>query len=145
MSDDIAYFDEEVAALGGDSTTLHCDECHNPFEVRDDIAHEMLMWAREGDPIVCPVCLYDEECSETRLKVIHIDKNGKHHRCPHCECIILGMTHDHILCFPASELSTIDEHNLPANFDPVSLPLKYCPDCHKDVAIEEAEALLGDL
>ena len=79
------------------------------------------------------------------LEVIHIDKHAKHHRCPRCKDVILTMTDDHILCCPVSDISEIDEDKLPTNFDPEALPLKYCPPCRKDVALEEAEALLGEL
>ena len=139
----VEYIDEEIAALGGQWTTLYCDECGLPFEVLDDIANEMIaLKAQDGDPLVCHICSED---NEHFLKVIHIDKHAKHHRCPRCKDVILAMTDDHILCCPVSDILEIDADKLPINFDPEALPLKYCPPCRKDVALEEAEALLGGL
>lgn len=142
MSDDLEYFDEEIAALGGNWTILHCDECGSPFEVLDDIADEMTLWQSEsGDPIVCPVCEYQDESNF--FDIIRIDKEAKHYRCPECKDVMFSMTDNHVLCCSVDLVSEIDVNKLPANFDPEALPLKYCPDCLKDAALEEAEALLG--
>ena len=73
MPKDMRFIDEEIASYGGHFTTLHCDECDIPFEVSDDIANEMLMLkAQEGDPIVCSVCIGEDEIDF--LKAIFIDR-----------------------------------------------------------------------
>ena len=60
--DDIAYFDEELDALGGNPVTLTCQECGLLFDVFMEIAQEMWYWQAEaGDPICCPMCCGSEE------------------------------------------------------------------------------------
>lgn len=143
MSEDIEYLDEEIAALGGHHVTLYCDECRQPFEVLDEIANEITLWAQQGDPVVCPVCEYTD--AGNFLTIIHIDKQAKHYRCPECKDVMFTMTGSHVLCCSVDLISEIAVDRLPVNFDPEALPLKYCPDCLKDAALDEAEALLGVL
>ena len=137
MPKDMRFIDEEIASYGGHFTTLHCDECDIPFEVSDDIANEILMLkAQEGDPIVCSVCIGEDEIDF--LKAIFIDKSATHYQCPMCRDILWTMTDGSILPMSASLVCELYTGDLPANFDPEVLPQKCCRPCIVEVALSES-------
>lgn len=71
------------------------------------------------------------------LTLISIDKGAKHHRCSACGDVLLRMSGGHVLSMSVSLLCEIETERLPANFDPVLLPLRICRACRVENALSE--------
>ena len=46
------------------TVTRTCDECGNLYEIREDIAVDVDVWAEQGEPYVCGDCLPNDPYAE---------------------------------------------------------------------------------